>query len=365
MGLASALSDRGHNVYIIAGDIHTDFPEIQPTSPNVNIKKIKWLRIPLLNLSYPLGLMKYLKEFTIENDSFIHNNLVWSLEKIRFKKYLIKSHSHLICCPRGNLLQWCFKSKNWKKRPFWNFIGRNYYNLSDFIHVTSQEEMNDLRALGVNVPMVLISNATDIPSESYVAKHISLKEKKLLFLSRISKKKGLELLLNAWAKMKRPGWKLIIAGTDSEGYSSFLKQLSNDLNISNSVEFIGGVAGQNRDMVYAQADIFILPTFSENYGLVIAEALAHGLPVITTKGTPWKDIVDNKCGWWCDINEEAIVNALNEAMLLTNQDRKAMGQRGREYVIKEHSWQSAADKMETSCSYVLKKRNLPKYLRDK
>ena len=364
-GLASALAESGHEVFICAGEKNTTFPLILPQSGKVSIRKIRYLRLPLINWSYPVGLVSNIRNLACTSETFIHDNMPWNLVQIELKRFKKKSKAHLISCTRGSLNKWCFASKNWKKRPFWNHISKDFYNLSDFIHVTSQEELDDVRALGVTASMALIRNATDIPNESYVASHTSEKEKKLLFLSRISKKKGLELLLNAWSKVRKSEWKLIIAGTDSEGYLSVLKQLSMELHVNDFVEFIGGVGGLKRDEVYAQADLFILPTFSENYGLAIAEALAHGLPVITTKGAPWKDIVDNKCGWWCDINEESIVNALNEAMLLSNQERKMMGQRGREYVMKEHSWKSAAAKMEASCLYVLGKRERPEFFFNK
>lgn len=361
--LASALADRGHEVSIYAGEKKTVFPEIRPDNEKVCIKRFKWIRFPGLNLSYPVGLKGLLRKAQFNPETFVHNNLLWSLGNINLKKVLDSRGGRLICCPHGNLTRWCYNSKGWKKKPFWNLLGRKLYKLSDFIHATSSEEKEDLRLLNVVSPIAIIRNATDIPAVEKIAKHNSSdEEKRILFLSRISKKKGLELLLNTWSFVKKEGWKLIIAGTDSENYKKTLLDLVNQLNIANTVEFIGGVAGARREEVFAKADLFILPTFSENYGLAIAEALARGVPVITTKGAPWGDIENYKCGWWCDIDADSIASALKDGMNLSNQERRTMGLRGRELIIKKHSWNSAAENMERCCRWVLKKGEKPDFL---
>lgn len=348
-GLASALADRGNTVSICAGTFETEFPELRPTNQGVGIFKIK-------SLSHPLSLRQALKTIHIDSDTFVHANMVWALAQFGLAPFIKRRGGHLITCPRGNLTKWSFNSKSWKKKPFWNLITKRFYNASDCVHATSEEELNDLRWLGIITPIVNIRNATDVPEVSKTATHNSPKgEKRILFLSRISKKKGLELLLDAWDKIRkneRADWKLVIAGTDSENYLSVLKDKVKQLALEDSVEFIGGVAGKKREEAYASADLFVLPTFTENYGLVIAEALARGVPVITTKGAPWEDIEKSKCGWWCDISVDSVAKALKEGMRLTNQERKEMGLRGRELIIQKHSWNTAAEKIEKVCSWI-------------
>lgn len=130
------------------------------------------------------------------------------------------------------------------------------------------------------------------------------------------------------------GYKIFIAGPDTEGYLKTLKELSIKLNIENIVYFLGGVFGEEKWELYKQADIFILPTLNENFGIVIAEALLSGTPVITCKGAPWQGIVEHRCGWWVNRTAEDIANAINESLSLSEQELEAMGKRGRNYVIK-------------------------------
>jgi glycosyltransferase involved in cell wall biosynthesis len=159
-------------------------------------------------------------------------------------------------------------------------------------------------------------------------------------MSRIHPVKNLAGLLQAWA-MLRPevvkGWRLRIAGPDEGGHGKEIEALIQTLGLQDSVELIGPVGEDRKAAVYQSADLFVLPSFSENFGVVVAEALTHSLPVITTRGTPWSGLVTNGCGWWIDIGTEPLTQALQEAMSLSCDKRRAMGVRGREYV-RQYDW---------------------------
>ncbi len=118
-------------------------------------------------------------------------------------------------------------------------------------------------------------------------------QKTLLFLSRIHHKKGIELLLEAWqriGKQLRSNWKINIAGNGESNYINNINQLITKKNLVGEIEIIGPKFGEDKIRTYRQADLFVLPTYSENFGIVVAEALAYGIPVITTKGTPWEEL---------------------------------------------------------------------------
>jgi glycosyltransferase involved in cell wall biosynthesis len=167
--------------------------------------------------------------------------------------------------------------------------------------------------------------------------------RRVLFLSRVHPVKGILNLLHAWAAVMPKGWRLKIAGPDEGGHLAEVIALARALGIDQMVEFLGEVDGEAKRQAYLEADLFVLPTFSENFGVVVAEALAHGVPVITTRGAPWADLQTHACGWWVDIGVEPLVMALREAMALRDDERQAMGARGREYA-QRYDWDGIAQK---------------------
>ena len=111
------------------------------------------------------------------------------------------------------------------------------------------------------------------------------------------------------------------------------------------VDFCGGVYGEKKWELYRNADVFVLPTYSENFGIVIAEALASGTPVITTKGTPWEELNTVKCGWWTKIGSEPTKKALANFLSLSSYELKRMGINGRILVEEKYSTKKIANEM--------------------
>ena len=110
--------------------------------------------------------------------------------------------------------------------------------------------------------------------------------------------------------------------------------------------------GDRKAALFRQADVFVLPTFSENFGVVVAEALTHSLPVVTTRGAPWEDLETFGCGWWVDVGVPPLREALRHAMSLSDDDRWAMGERGRQYVHR-FNWEDIAVRLADIYRYVV------------
>ncbi|MFO1400595.1 MAG: glycosyltransferase [Steroidobacteraceae bacterium] len=130
---------------------------------------------------------------------------------------------------------------------------------------------------------------------------------------------------------------MIVAGPDEAGYLRKMRDLAVDLGLQNDVHFVGGDSpGPAKASAYRSADIFVLPTASENFGIVIAEALAYGVPVITTRAAPWRALETGGCGWWIEQGVAPLGAALRSAMTLSDDQRKAMGEKGR--VVARRAW---------------------------
>ncbi|EFK96553.1 Glycosyl transferase, group 1 [sediment metagenome] len=139
--------------------------------------------------------------------------------------------------------------------------------------------------------------------------------KTLLFLSRIHPKKGLDILLRAWGRLqgRYQDWRIEVVGPDNEGYLTAMQELAVELRLER-VEFRGPLFGTDKLAAYANADAYVLPSWSENFGYTVAEALAAGTPVITTRETPWSVLEREGCGWWIDTGLDSLTVCLDEVL---------------------------------------------------
>ena len=170
---------------------------------------------------------------------------------------------------------------------------------------------------------------------------------KLLFLSRVHPKKGVDLLLQAFCELRTLDGQLCdyvlqIAGEGDNAYLSSLRSLADRLGVGEYVQWLGGVYGDRKWELIREADLLVLPTHSENFGIVVAEAMASGTPVLTTKGTPWNVLNTEHCGWCVDVNVEAIKSALRSFVASSEDELQQMGLRGRRLVEENYDTRSIA-----------------------
>ena len=166
---------------------------------------------------------------------------------------------------------------------------------------------------------------------------------RLLFTGRVARIKALTNLVEAMATSD--GWRLRFVGPDQEGHTAELKALAEKEGVAGRIDFAGPKYGEELEREYLGADCFILPSFSENFGSVVAEALAAGLPVLASKGTPWAELVTRKCGWWVENDPETLARTICEMMSLTDDERREMGERGQKLVEEKYQWPAIGKQM--------------------
>jgi glycosyltransferase involved in cell wall biosynthesis len=152
-------------------------------------------------------------------------------------------------------------------------------------------------------------------------------------------------LVEAWAKVRPEGWRMKVVGPDEQHHSAEVKALVQQAGIADAWGFTGEISDREKLAVYEQADLFILPSYSENFGMAVAEALSAGLPVITTKGCPWEGLQRHDCGRWVAPTVDGLAAGLRELCAASDDELLAMGQRGRRWMESDFSWNKIAERM--------------------
>lgn len=289
-----------------------------------------------------------------ENLAVLHQHSLWlgtSRVTMRWRKAWRRP---TIISPQGALLPYALARSAWKKTlAGWLFERRNL-RAASCLHAASAAEAASFRRYGLANPIAIIPNAIphgwlrsagDGPRFRHAHK-LPAEARLMLFVSRVHPIKGLPLLFEAIRREQAhlADWHLVVAGPDEGGHTAELVQLAQRLGITPRVHFIGAVFGAEKRDAFAAAELFVLPTHSENFAIAVAEALAAGVPVLTTKGAPWEELETHACGWWTDTSAAAIGEALREATQSPPAALAAMGQRGRQLITERYTWPIAAQK---------------------
>ncbi|MCL1470628.1 glycosyltransferase [Argonema antarcticum] len=268
----------------------------------------------------------------------------------------------------GQLAPWALAQSRLKKEIYTFLIERQNLNRAAAIHCTSNGEAEDVRNFGIQTPTVTLPLGVNQPVYWPQAKQklreiygIAVEKPVVLFLSRLHYKKRPDLLVQALGKLaaKQSKFHLVLAGSGETDYLNYLKSLVLSLGLTAETTFPGFVEGQDKDLLLQGADIFVLPSFSENFGIAVAEALAHGLPVIITPDIQIApEIAAAKAGLVVEGEVEPLANAI--AQLLTSpQQRQDLGENGKDLVQRRYSWSAIASHLTGVYRSIIERERLP------
>lgn len=303
------------------------------------------------------------------NFDILHQHGIWMPISLLTKRYRRSRQAPTIIQPHGFLEPYSLtKSKLKKYIASFLYEKRNLLDASALV-ACSEKEANNLKSMFPNKDIAIIANG--IPEEfvyqstsnNYVDQNPS--KLKMVFLSRVHPLKGLERLFRAIHKIgvsRFKYWSITIAGFSELNHDLFLKKLAKDLNLDNLISFVGPIFGQDKIDLLSTCDVFVLPTFTENFGIVVAEALGRGIPVLTTQGAPWEELEKSKCGWWVPNNEEGIIAGLIQILETDKATFSAMGERGRKLILSKYTWEKTTKSTLELYNYLIDKTYKPSFV---
>lgn len=296
--------------------------------------------------------------------ALVHNHGIWLPVNHFASRAASSFNKPIIVQPHGMLEPWSLDHRQMKKRlAMWAYQGADLRQATALV-ATADSECQSIRRLGLSQPVAIIPNGVSMDGLAYrrEMRDPARPKKTALFLSRVHPKKGIPDLLRAWAVAAKADWLLQIVGPDELGHLKECRDLARALMIDDHVQFLGEVYGTDKQRLYQDADLFVLPTYSENFGNVVAEALSFGLPVITTRGTPWRDLETYRCGWWVNPGVESLTRTLVDAFNMDDSTRFEMGVRGRQYV-ERYTWERNAALTAHFYRWILKQADSADFIR--
>lgn len=248
----------------------------------------------------------------------------------------------VVWSPRGALQRWRGSSRL-RAKAVWEWACRLTAPGRVILHTTSNEEAKESVERVRGIEAFVLPNGVEIPEKiRRVDRDGTLR---LAYLGRLHSKKGIENLLAACHRLSLEthlDWSLTIAGGGETDYVASLNRLIGELELSPRAMMIGEVTGESKTRLFERADVVVVPSYTENFGMVVGEALAHGVPVIASRGTPWRRLEETRSGLWVDNTPDSLAAAIES---IGRMSLCEMGVRGRSWMQREFSWEQRATEM--------------------
>jgi glycosyltransferase involved in cell wall biosynthesis len=313
------------------------------------------------SLYYSPLIRRRAEELVAETD-VVHGHGLYVGTNYAFGQAARNSGKSLVYHVHGMFEPYILSRSRWKKRlVHWLFEDANFRHVRLWRALT-EKEAGQIRALGITAPIVVAPNGLDPgefekpPVTSTLSSLPSLqslqKEKlRLLFIGRLHPKKGLDMLLWAWAQLhqRHRQWELVVAGPDEGDYGTKLRQMAGSLGVDSATRFIGTVTGDAKRALLYSADIFVLPSYSEGFAMSLLEAMASQLPVVATHACNFPEISLKEAGWECQACRSSLQAALEDGLNADSTERQQRGANARRLVRDNYAWASIVTRLIEAC----------------
>jgi glycosyltransferase involved in cell wall biosynthesis len=318
-----------------------------------------------VTVGFPPGFRRSLSRLAHSVD-VVHLHGLWLYPTLLGCRTLRRLGRPYVINPYGSLMVEALRRSHFKKRIALALVERESIERSAAIVATSQHEYDQLRATGFAVRGTVIPLAVDSTAMEFLSRRRSQEAflardlRTVLCVSRFHSQKRLVELVQAFADVARaaPNWRLRVLGPDHEqGYRSQVLDAARASGVGDRISVEPGLEAEGLWAAYRDADLFVLASTFEGFGLVIGEALAAGLPAIATRAAPWPQLQARQCGWWIDSSIESLRATLLDAMSTEPMALWEMGQRGTEVIAKEFSLQALGKRLRDLYSSVIDRRD--------
>jgi glycosyltransferase involved in cell wall biosynthesis len=352
-GLAAALAARGHDVHVyttsVDGERDSDVPHGQPVM--LDGVHVWYFRSPNLRRLYRSPDLARALAATVSGFDVVHTHAIFLWPLWAAARAAERAGVPYVVSPRGMLERDLVNEKSALLKGLWlSLVERRNLERAAAIHITTSREADEAAAFGFRLPpMHEIPNGVDLPAAVPGPPSPPVPARPggrpyVLFLGRLNWKKGVERLLGAMARV--PDADLVVAGHDEDGYRATLEDVAARVGVASRVTFTGAVHGADKAALLAQAQLLVLPSYSENFGNVVVEAMAAGCPVIVSPEVGLADVVQQTGAGWVVEGEMVALGGAVARLVANPELRRDMGARGRAVAHERFSWSVVARDME-------------------
>lgn len=319
---------------------------------NIDKDRPSWKGIPM-KLFKPFPMLyshKIRKNLLKESPDIFHMEALWRYPQLLMTSWKKHKKAPIVCTPHGMLDPYIIKNQGVVKRLVSNLFFQKSLEAVDCYHALCQKELEDIRAYGLKQPVAIIPNGINLPDPDLKFEKTD-KKKHLLYLGRLHKKKGVDLLLKALTVINKEkkemldNWQIDLVGWDHEGCKAELEKIVADNHLDDLVVFHGGLFGENKQRMYANADGYILPSHGEGLPMTVLEAWSWKIPVIMTPECHLPEGYSANAAIEINDNVESVCNGLKTFLGMSDKERQSMGMRGYNLVRENFTWDVSAKKM--------------------
>ena len=293
-------------------------------------------------------LARFVRSWTRKSDDnglpVVHTHGVWTPTIVAAAAAALSGGSRLVISPHGMLCREALRRSRFAKQIAWLACVRRQVTRASAVHVTSLHEAADLQRLLPDVTPVLIGWGVETRQHE-PTRSPRVGDRVAAYLGRMLPIKGLDMLVDAWSDAKPEGWILRLAGPCDPGMAYFLRNRITARGMADRIRLEAPVAHAEIPRFLAGIDLFVLPSRSENFSLVVGEALVAGVPVITTSATAWEEVTDRGCGWCVPPDTKSLAGAIKAATHTSPAELLEMGNRGSSWVRRVFTWPDVAQRL--------------------